>query len=122
MSPRSAELASAARRRLLTARAALPADTSGAVSAAYYAMLYAARAALSESDVYARTHKGTWHELRRVFVESGRLDQDLVSRAQRVQSEREDADYEAWNFPAAEADRVIALAEEFLAAIEGLIA
>jgi uncharacterized protein (UPF0332 family) len=33
----------------------------GAVSAAYYAMLYAARAALSERDEYARTHRGAWH-------------------------------------------------------------
>lgn len=31
-----------------------------AVSAAYYAMLYAARAALSEHEEYARRHGGTW--------------------------------------------------------------
>ncbi|MBW8060794.1 MAG: HEPN domain-containing protein, partial [Solirubrobacterales bacterium] len=32
---------------------------AGAVSIAYYAMLYAARAALSEDDEHARTHGGT---------------------------------------------------------------
>ena len=30
------------------------------VSAAYYAMLNAARAALSERGEYAKTHSGTW--------------------------------------------------------------
>ncbi len=43
-----------ARERLAAARAALAGGfTSTAISAAYYAMLYAARAALSE-DVYAK--------------------------------------------------------------------
>jgi uncharacterized protein (UPF0332 family) len=49
-----------ARDRARTARAAL---TSGSRSSAtilgYYAMLYAARAALSEEDRNARTHSGT---------------------------------------------------------------
>jgi uncharacterized protein (UPF0332 family) len=71
-------------------------DPSAAVSLAYYAMLYAARAALSERDLSARTHAGTWHELRREFVDTGELDEELVARAQRTQPEREQADYDAW--------------------------
>lgn len=35
------------------------------VSAAYYAMLNAARAALSERGEYAKTHGGTWHPVQR---------------------------------------------------------
>jgi uncharacterized protein (UPF0332 family) len=54
MSPRSAEFLEAANRRLMLARGALAEDPAGAISAAYYSMLYAARAALSEQDVYAR--------------------------------------------------------------------
>ncbi len=50
-----------ARGRLAGARDAL--DTGHpdlAASAAYYSMLYAARAALSEADLYAKTHSGVW--------------------------------------------------------------
>ncbi len=50
MSPRSAEFLQAAERRLTLARTAGQ-DPAGALSAAYYAMLYAARAALSEQDI-----------------------------------------------------------------------
>lgn len=61
-------------------------------------MLYAARAALSEREAYAKTHAGTWHELRRWFVDAGALDPE------------ED-----------EAEHVIGLAERFLAAIRSAI-
>ncbi len=58
MSPRSEEFLVAARRRLEIAAAALPREPAIAVSLAYYAMLYAARALLSEQDAYAKTHPG----------------------------------------------------------------
>jgi uncharacterized protein (UPF0332 family) len=77
-------------------------------------MLYAARAALSERDTYAKTHAGTWHELRRMFVETGALDPELVSQAQSAQRQRERADYEAWLASEEQARRVIELAERFL--------
>lgn len=121
MSPRSAEFIEAARRRLRAAEAVVELDRPGSVSAAYYAMLYAARGALSERDVYAKSHKGTWLELRRCFVETGELDDALVARAQAAQPKRERADYEAWDAPREEALRVIALARELLAAVEALI-
>ena len=51
MSPRSEEFMAVARERAALAATALGAGSpGGAVSAAYYAMLYAARAALSEED------------------------------------------------------------------------
>jgi uncharacterized protein (UPF0332 family) len=85
-------------------------------------MLYAARAALSEEEASPRTHRGTWHEFRRAFVETGRLDADLAASVQKVQPEREQADYEAW-FPSSdEAVRVVLLAEAFLGAVDELLA
>ena len=112
----------AARRRLAAASVVLEEDPSTALSAAYYAMLYAARAALSERDVYAKTHRGVWHELRRLYVESGELDADLAASVQKIQPEREQADYDAWTAPSEEARRAIELADAFIASIQELFA
>lgn len=121
MSPRSAEFLAAARKRLAAAAAALDDDPSTALSAAYHAMLYAARAALSERDVYAKTHRGSWHEFHRMFVATGEFDAELASAAHNVQPEREQADYDAWDAPVEEAQRVIELARTFVAAIEDML-
>ena len=121
MSPRSVEFLDAARRRLAAARSAADDDPAAALSLAYYAMLYAARAALSERETYAKTHAGTWHELRRVFVDPGLLSADLVTEAQKVQPERERADYEAWLTPEDEARRVIELAGRFVTEVESVL-
>jgi uncharacterized protein (UPF0332 family) len=121
MSPRSDEFLRAAQRRLAAAESSLDQDPSAALSAAYYAMLYAARAALSERDASAKTHRGTWHEFRSAFVARGAIDADLAAEVQKLQPEREQADYEAWSAPAPEAQRAIALAHRFLAAIEALL-
>lgn len=111
----------AARRRLAAAGAVAAEDPAAALSAAYYAMLYAARAALSERDSSARTHRGTWHEFRSAFVDSGVIDPTLAAAVQKVQPEREQADYEAWPASKEDADRVIDLAADFLAAIEAAL-
>jgi uncharacterized protein (UPF0332 family) len=121
MSPRSTEFMGAARRRLAAAESVLEEDPSTALSAAYYAMLYGARAALSERGVYAKTHRGAWHEFRRAFVESGELDGELAASVQKIQPEREQADYDAWSAPADEAQRAIDLARSFLAAVAELV-
>jgi uncharacterized protein (UPF0332 family) len=121
VSPRSSEFLEAARRRLAAAEVTVAEDPSTALSAAYYAMLYGARAALSEQDSSAKTHRGTWHEFRNAFVEGGRIDAELAAEVQKIQPEREQADYEAWSAPAEEAQRAIALAHRFLTAIETLI-
>ncbi len=120
MSPRSGEFLQAARRRLAAAEVAVNEDPSTALSAAYYAMLYGARAALSERDSSAKTHKGTWHEFRSAFVEDGAVDAELAAEVQKIQPEREQADYDAWSAPAEEAQRAINLADRFLTAIEAL--
>ncbi|HEY4918003.1 MAG TPA: HEPN domain-containing protein [Solirubrobacteraceae bacterium] len=120
MSPRSSEFLEAARRRLAAAEVAAAEDPSTALSAAYYAMLYGARAALSERDASAKTHRGTWHEFRSTFVEDGTIDPELAAEVQKIQPEREQADYDAWSAPAEEAQRAIELADRFLTAIEAL--
>jgi uncharacterized protein (UPF0332 family) len=111
----------AARRRLAAAEAAIIEDPSVALSAAYYGMLYAVRAALSERGVHARTHRGAWHEFRRLFVEPGTFPADVASAAHRTQSERELADYDAWLPSIEEARRAIAVAREFVAIVEELL-
>jgi len=121
VSPRSDELLNAARRRLKAAAAAAEEDPSGAISLAYYSMLYAARAALSEQDLQARTHRGTWHEFRRLYVATGAFDATLAAAAQSTQPEREQADYDAWAAPAEDATRVMATAEQFLEAAQTLL-
>lgn len=122
MSPRSEELIESARARLTGARHALAAgDFDLAVSAAYYAMLYAARAALSEHDEYARRHGGTWNLFFQRFVASGAFDQNLHSLAQQAQEAREGADYEAKTPPAEEAERYVEGAAEFVAATERML-
>jgi uncharacterized protein (UPF0332 family) len=92
-----------------------------AVSAAYYAMLYAARAALSERDEYARRHGGTWHLFHQRFVATGAFDQHL-SLAQRAQEAREQGDYEAITPPETEAKSYVDGAADFIAAVEQMLA
>jgi len=121
VSPRSNELLEAARRRLRAAVAAVDEDPSGAISLAYYAMLYAARAALSEQDLRPRTHRGTWHEFRRLYVATGAFDATLAAAAQSTQPEREQADYDAWAAPAEDARRIMATAERFLEAVQTVL-
>jgi uncharacterized protein len=122
VSPRSSEFMDAARRRLAAAEAVADEDSSTALSAAYYAMLYCARAALSERGVYAKTHRGAWHEFRSAFVVSGEIDADLAARVQKIQPEREQADYDAWLAPSEDTMHAIALARDFLKAVEAVLA
>ncbi|MGE5280898.1 MAG: HEPN domain-containing protein [Chloroflexota bacterium] len=123
MSPRSEELIDSARARLTGARHALAAgDLDLAVSAAYYSMLYAARAALSEHDENARRHGGTWNLFFQRFVTTGAFDQSLHTLAQQAQKAREGADYEAKTPPADEAKGYVEGAAEFIAAVERMLA
>ena len=123
MSPRSEEFMAMARDRLALAAAAVEiGHPEGAVSAAYYAMLYAARAALSEHDRNAKTHSGTWSLFREVFVLPGRFQPELADAAKAIQRLREDADYDAASIPADDANDVIALARRFVGAVEDLLA
>jgi uncharacterized protein (UPF0332 family) len=91
------------------------------VSAAYYAMLNAARAALSERGEYAKTHGGTWTLFSKVFVATGEFDRELSSLAGRVKEARERGDYDAAPPSPEEAADFLAGAADFVAAIERLL-
>jgi hypothetical protein len=49
------------------------------------------------------------------------MDGELVAAVQKLQPEREQADYDAWSAPADEAQRAIALAGRFVAAVESIL-
>ncbi len=122
MSPRSEEFFIEARDRLDAARRELAADKpSVTVSLAYYAMLYAARAALSEEGRYARTHAGTWILFGELFVAGDRVDRELASAARKTQELRERSDYEARRPELEEASAVVDLAERFVEAVSTAI-
>jgi uncharacterized protein (UPF0332 family) len=123
MSPRSEEFMQQARDRLADARAIIgTAHPAVVVSAAYYGMLYAARAALSERGEFAKTHSGTWTLFSQVFVAPGEFDQRLSALARRTKDAREEGDYEAAPPTAEEAADFVNGAAEFIAAIEQLLA
>jgi uncharacterized protein (UPF0332 family) len=92
-----------------------------AVSAAYYSMLYAARAALSERDGHARTHRGTWNLFRTTYVVTDAFDPTLFTLAQHAQAAREGGDYEAVKPSPEEAERYVAGAGDFIAAVERML-
>lgn len=109
--------------RLEAARALLERQLLGAaVSDAYYAILYAARAALSERDRTAKTHRGTWSLFHEEFVASGEIDAELARAARATQEPREGVDYAAARVSPEEAARIVDVAERFVAAVTALIA
>ena len=111
-----------AHNRLRAAQAALASGfPDAAVSAAYYAALNAARAALSEEDRNAKTHRGAWTLFRQVFVLSERFEAGVLARATRLQELREAGDYDAREISGDEAREAIAAAEEFVAAVVALL-
>jgi uncharacterized protein (UPF0332 family) len=123
VSPRSEEFIEQARDRLAAAREALAAGHHAvAVSVAYYSMLYAARATLSEDDENARTHRGTWNVFRIRYVTTDAFDAALFTRAQHAQVAREAGDYSAVTPTAEEAESYVEAAGAFLAAVERMLA
>lgn len=111
-----------ARERLEAARALIDRRLLGAaVSDAYYAILYAARAALSERDRNAKTHRGTWSIFHEELVAPGAFDAELAREARATQEPREGVDYAAARVSLEEAERIVETAERFVSAIDGLV-
>jgi uncharacterized protein (UPF0332 family) len=111
-----------ARQRLEAAHALLERRLLGAaVSDAYYAILYAARAALSEREQNAKTHRGTWSLFHEEFVAGGPFDADLAREARATQEPREGVDYAAARVSLEEAERIVDVAERFVSAVASLI-
>jgi uncharacterized protein (UPF0332 family) len=84
-------------------------------------MLNAARAALSERDLHARTHGGTWAEFHQQFVEPGTIDRSLVARAREAEKRRHLTDYEAARFSRDQAEASVADADALIAAVSGAL-
>lgn len=85
-------------------------------------MLNAARAALSEEDLYAKTHHAVWTLFSDTFVRTGRLDAELGTRAEGARKAREEGDYGVGGADAREAETLISAAESFVEAVERLFA
>ena len=114
MTPRSQEFYDRATERLEGARKNLAqGEYAIAVGAAYYAMLYGARVALSERDRHARTHRGTWNLLRQTLVADGALPAEVVAQAERMAELREGADYDASVVEREQAERAVDSAGRF---------
>lgn len=122
MSSRTQEFMTSAHERLAGARDCLKAKhVELAVSAAYYAMLYAARAALAERGEYAKTHQGVWTRFSNLFVLTSEIDRGLFKVATRAQDARKEGDYEAVPISAEIARELIDGAADFLDAVAALL-
>lgn len=99
--------------------AGYPAD---AVSPAYYAVFHAAEAVLLVEGDEPRSHEGLKSLFGLRFVKTGRLPEELASTLRELKDERENGDYSI--FPAItaeEAERAVASAERFVAALEAFL-
>jgi uncharacterized protein (UPF0332 family) len=122
MSPRSKEFMDEAHDRAQAARELIATGHAGAaISTAYYAMLYAARAALSERDEYAKTHSGTWTLFSERFVATGVFDHDLYKYTGRAQEARQKGDYEAAPLSVELANELLDAAGRFITAVEHML-
>lgn len=122
MSPRSDELLAEAHERIAAARDAMASNhLSSSVSDAYYAMLYAIRAALSEQDLHAKTHSGAWGLFHTRFVREGHFDRQLHAEAHAIQADREGVDYGAERVERDDGERILALAERFVEAVDAML-
>ena len=64
-----------------------------AISRAYYAMFYAAKAALLSKGVELRRHSASIAKFRELFVITGQVDSEYLHYLGQVQSARERSDY-----------------------------
>lgn len=84
-------------------------------------MLYAARAALSERELNAKTHRGIWNLFDTEIEQSGAVEPGLAAQGRHAQRLRERADYEGEDFEPEDAAAAIADAEHCLDAVEALL-
>lgn len=64
-----------------------------ALSRAYYAMFFAARALLSQQNIYPKTHRGLISQFGLELVKNRNFNKDLFNLMVRAQEDREEADY-----------------------------
>lgn len=122
MSPRSDEFMEQARERVADAQKIVGlVHPAVVVNTAYYAMLNAARAALSERGENAKTHSGTWTLFSAAFVATGEFDNELSALARQAKEARERGDYDAAPADPKEAADYVDGAAKFVAAVERLL-
>ncbi len=92
------------------------------MSKAYYAMFYAASAALIQNDVIRHKHSATISAIGQYFVKSGKLKAEFHQMLISAFEDREMADYNvAWNASADEANERYLSACVFVKAIKKVI-
>jgi uncharacterized protein (UPF0332 family)/predicted nucleotidyltransferase len=121
MDPRAKEYLEQADKRWPAVELSLPVSPDAAISGAYHALFAAARAALAERNLFARTHRGTWHLIHEHLVLTGELDADLVAAAAAMQRRRKYADYGPKSFSRDEAEADVRTARRFIAAVRALL-
>lgn len=93
-------------------------DVESSVSRSYYAMFYAARAALAERGITARTHAGVVSEFGRVFVKPGDVEKRFLTALGRALNARLLAEYdEDLTFSETQAEQIRVSAVAFVAEI-----
>lgn len=118
MRTRSRELLHRAREKLQVAELAASHDLWGpALSLAYESMLEAAAAALSEEDLYAKTHSGIWNLFLERLVASGRFPREFHTVGARNQDKRAKEVYKGWAPPDQESREVIDYARRLIDAV-----
>ncbi len=122
--PEGIDLLGEARTALRAAQALFEGGFYGdAVTRAYYAMLYAARALLASKGVAPKSHGGTLQALGRHFVLPGLMGSDLAKAFGIALQSRQRADYGSLTaFTRAQSSEVLASAREFVAFAESLLA
>ena len=123
MTPQMERLLDKARRSLARARQlASEGDCDMAVSRAYYAMFYVAKAALMPKGATSSKHRGTIQAFWEQFVKPGRIAATYHDMFNDAFQHRLIGDYSSdIVVTREEAERVVAHAEEFLRAITPLI-
>lgn len=93
------------------------------VSASYYAMFYAAKAALVSDGVHSKKHSGVISSFGRLFAKTGRLDPRLHRALMTAYKDRQLTDYRIGSAAAPEAAAdSLEEAEEFVAAVTAFLA
>ena len=104
--------------RLLASRGFHP----DAVSRAYYAIPYAARAALASRGIAVKTHGGILQRFGELFVTPGLLPSELTTAFGKAMAIRNRADYSTAVRPGKEdSEAVLKDAERFVEAVRGLL-
>jgi len=93
------------------------------VSRAYYAMFYAAKAALLSKGVVLRRHSASVAKFRELFVVTGRVDSEYLHYLGQAQSARERSDYAPFApVTRAGAKEILKAAEAFIAKVKEILA